>query len=452
MLVMLLAPWVLVARLLQAVAPAPATAAAQGAAASAPAPQGLPGPRSMSDIMVKVLYPTADAVFYIETRTPSDDEGWRQLQQQTRELADAAVELTIPRWARGREKWLADAKLLVDASAAAAGAAARRDVKALVDLNDALYTSCVQCHQDYRPNYGRRPATPGAAAAQPNLEGVWNFATLTPLERPAEFGDKAAITREEADAWVRQTLERNNRDRRDGGAEADLGRAYNDYWFERGTALAVVNGQIRTSLITDPPDGRLPPLTPDARARAAARAADVREHPADGPENRSLGERCLVFNAGPPMLPGPYNNYVQIFQMPGYVIIANEMIHDARIVPIDGGPHPSPAVRLWQGDSRGRWEGATLVIDTTNFNGKAGFRGTDEHLHLVERFTRVDGNMLLYEFTIDNPTAVTRSWSAAFPMTRTDDRIFEYACHEGNHALENILRGARFQERNRQNP
>jgi hypothetical protein len=414
----------------------------------------------MSDIMVKVLYPTADAIFYIETRTPTDEAGWAQLQQQTRQLSEAAVELTIPRWARGREKWLADAKLLVDASAAAVDAASRRDVKALVDLNDALYTACVQCHQDYRPNYGRRtPAgqpdssgqsgqpggqTPGLA---PDLQGIWTFATLTPFERPAEFGDKASITREEADAWVRQTLERNNRDRRDGGAEVDLGRAYNDYWFDRGSALASVNGQIRTSLITDPADGRLPPLTPEARARTAARAADVREHPADGPENRSLAERCLSFNAGPPMVPGPYNNFVQIFQMPGYVIIANEMIHDARIIPLDGRPHVAAGVRSWLGDSRGRWEGDTLVIDTTNFNGKTSFRGADERLHLVERFKRVDPTTLLYEFTVDNPSAFTRPWSAAVPMTKSDDRIFEYACHEGNHALVNILRGARYQEK-----
>jgi hypothetical protein len=409
-------------------------------AAQAPPPAG---PRTMSDIMVKVLYPTADAIFYIETRTPTDEAAWTLLQQQTRQLSEAAVELTIPRWARAREQWLADAKLLVDASGAAAAAASRRDVKALVELNDALYTSCVQCHQHYRPNYGRRP-TP--AATPPDLEGIWTFATLTPFERPAEFGDKAVITREEADAWVRQTLERNNRDRRDGGAEVDLGRAYNDYWFDRGSALASVNGQIRTSLITDPADGRLPPLTPEARARTAARAADVREHPADGPENRSLAERCLAFNAGPPMVPGPYNNYVQIFQMPGYVIIANEMIHDARIVPLDGRAHVSAGVRSWLGDSRGQWDGDTLIVDTTNFNGKTGFRGADENLHLVERFKRVDQKTLLYEFTVDNPSAFTRPWSAAIPMTKSDDRIFEYACHEGNHALVNILRGARYQE------
>jgi hypothetical protein len=466
---MRIALWLAAVLALQAAPPAPPPSAAASQAAPPPQP-----PRTMSDIMVKVLYPAADTVFYIETRTPADEAGWRELQHQTQLLSDAAVELTTPRWARARERWLADAKLLVDASEAAVAAATRRDVKGLADLNDALYTACVQCHQHYRPNYGRpqgrqssdasaagdrdqRSSAPdqgqrsaslsGERPAAASLEGVWSFATLTPLERPTEFGDKASITKEEADAWVAQTLERNNRDRRDGGADIDVGRAVNDYWFERGTALASVNGRFRTSLVTDPSNGRLPPLTAAARAKAAARNADAREHPADGPENRSLQERCLSFNAGPPMLPGPYNNYVQIFEMPGYVIIANEMIHDARIVPLDGRPHVPAAVRSWLGDPRGRWDGATLVVDSTNFNGQTNLRGADDNLHLVERFTRVDDTTLLYEFTVDNPTAFERPWTASLPMTKTDDRIFEYACHEGNYALEDILRGARYQEK-----
>lgn len=416
--------------------------------------------------MVKILYPTADAVFYIETRTPTDEAGWTDLQHQTKMLAGAAAELAAPRWARGRDQWIADARLLVDASAAAVDAAQRRDVKALADLNDALYTSCVSCHQHYRPGYGRPSAaaagTPGSAppaadgagipkasAQSRSLEGIWNFATLTPLERPSDLGDKEFLTPTEADTWVKQTLERNNRDRRDGGADVDVGRAVNDHWFDRGTGLAALSGRIRTSLVTDPADGRVPPLTADARARAAARAAEARQHPADGPENRSLQERCLSFNAGPPILPGPYNNYVQIFEMPGYVIISSEMIHDARIVPLDGRPHLPAAVRSWLGDSRGRWDGNTLVVDTTNVNGRAGVRGSDENLHLVERFTRADDTTLLYEFTVDDPTVFTKSWSAALPMTKSTDRIYEYACHEGNYALPNILRGARDEERRR---
>jgi hypothetical protein len=306
----------------------------------------------------------------------------------------------------------------------------------------------VQCHQDYRPNYGRRPTPAPAAAAAPDLEGVWFFSTLTPLERTAEFANKPELSAEEAAAYEKLTVERSNRDRRDTSSpEADVGGAYNEFWWERGTLLATVNGKKRTSLIVDPADGKIPALTADGQKKVAARAADRREHPADGPENRSLGERCLMFNAGPPMLPGPYNNYVQIFQFPDHVVILNEMIHDARIVPLDGRPHAPSGVRRWQGDSRGRYEGKTLVVDTTNFTGKTNFRGGDEQLHLVERFTRVDADTLLYEFTIDNPTAFTKSWSAALPMTRTTDRVFEYACHEANYSLTGILRGARAEEK-----
>ncbi|HYM23644.1 MAG TPA: hypothetical protein VEU08_10555, partial [Vicinamibacterales bacterium] len=221
-------------------------------------------------------------------------------------------------------------------------------------------------------------------------------------------------------------------------------------WWERGTHVANVRGRLLTSLIVDPPDGRVPALTAEAQKRNAERAADRRQHPADGPESRSLGERCLMFNAGPPMLPGPYNNYVQIFQMDRAVVILNEMIHDTRIVPVgaDGaGAHPPPSIRRWQGDSRGRWDGATFVVDPTTFTDKTNFRGSGERLHLVERFTRVDPRTLLYEFTVDDPSTFTRPWSAALPMTKTADRVFEYACHEGNYALADILRGARAEEK-----
>jgi len=279
-----------------------------------------------------------------------------------------------------------------------------------------------------------------------DLEGVWAFATLTPLERPAEFDGKAVVSEAEAAAWADEQLQRGNRDRRDGGAAVDVGRAVNDYWFERGTTLALVDGKRITSFVVDPSDGKLPPLTPQARERAAARAADNREHPADGPENRSLQERCLAFNAGPPMQVGPYNNFVKILQFADRVVIFNEMIHDARIVWLDGRPHPPESVKLWLGASRGRWDAKTLVVDTRNFNGKVGFRGTGERLHLVERFIRVTANELLYEFTVDDPDTFTRPWTARMPMTRSSAQIFEYACHEGNHALEDILRGARYAE------
>ncbi len=290
--------------------------------------------------------------------------------------------------------------------------------------------------------------SPGALAQhQAGLEGTWNFSTLTPLERPAEFAGRAIMTAAEAAAFERQAIERNDADRRDGPVETDVARAYNEAWFDRGTGVAVVNGQARTSLIVDPPDGRVPALTADASRRQAARAQARREHPADGPEDRSLAERCLTFNAGPPLLPGPYNNYLQIFVFPEYVVVVNEMIHDARVIPTNRREHAPAGVRRFQGDSIGHWEGGTLVVDTTNFTDKTNFRGASDRLHLVERFTRADAGTLLYEFTVDDPTSFSRSWRVELPMKATSEQIFEYACHEGNHALMGILRGARFEER-----
>ena len=280
-----------------------------------------------------------------------------------------------------------------------------------------------------------------------SLDGVWSFATLTPFERPAELADKPYFTDEEAEAFVKNTLARNDRDRRDGGAATDAARGVADFWFDRGTGVAVLNGRKLTSLVVDPPDGRVPALTAAARAKAAARNADDREHPADGPENRSLQERCLSFNAGPPINLGPYNNYVQLFEMPNAVIIFTEMIHDARVVWMDGRPHLPPHVKLWLGDSRGRWEGKTLVVDTSNFTDKTGFRGSSDRLHLVEKFTRVDANTLQYEYTVDDPATFTRPWTAVLPMTKSDERLYEYACQEGNYALPDILRGARYEEK-----
>jgi hypothetical protein len=278
----------------------------------------------------------------------------------------------------------------------------------------------------------------------PDLEGTWSFSTLTPVERPAGVTGPF-FTDEEAAAYEKRTLEGGDRDRRDGGAAVDVARAVNDYWFERGTRVSTVNGRKPSSMVIDPPDGRIPAQTAEARAKAGARQAENRAHPADGPENRSLQERCLSFNAGPPIQPGPYNNYVQIFQFRDHAIIFTEMIHDARIVPLDGRPHRSAAIQQWLGDSIGHYEGATLVVDTTNFNDKANVHGPG--LHLIERFTLAGANTLLYQYTVDDPATFTKPWTAVLPMTRTDDRIFEYACHEGNHALVDILRGARYQEK-----
>jgi hypothetical protein len=287
------------------------------------------------------------------------------------------------------------------------------------------------------------PRTPDGT---PDLEGVWNFSTLTPLERPAAFASKSTFTQQEAAAFERETIASNDADRRDGPATTDVSRAYNQAWFDRGTHLAVVNGVRPTSLITDPPNGRIPPLTAEGQRRATAQLEARRAHPADGPEDRPLAERCLSFNAGPPMLSGPYNNYVQIFQRPERVVLLNEMIHDARIVPLDNRPHLPQTVRQFLGDSRGHWDGDTLVIDTTNFTSETSFHGSDDQLHLTEMLTRVDADTLLYSFTIDDPTAFTRRWTAVLPMKRELSQIYEYACHEGNYAMTGILRGARAEE------
>src|SRR4051812_15033105 len=227
-------------------------------------------------------------------------------------------------------------------------------------------------------------------APHSDLQGVWTFSTITPLERPAEFAGKEFLTDKEAAEYEARTVQRNNRDTRDQSADADVASAYNEFWWDRGVHAARVNGRTRTSLVVDPPDGRIPALTADGQRRADARAEGRRAHPADGPEDRSLGERCLLFNAGPPMLSGPYNNYVQILQTADHVVIGNEMIHDARLVPLDARPHPPAAIRKLLGDSRGRWEGNTLVVETTNFSDKTTVRGSGERLRLIERFTRAD--------------------------------------------------------------
>src|SRR4029077_13063710 len=214
---------------------------------------------------------------------------------------------------------------------------------------------------------------PRARDGHPDLQGTWNFSSLTPLERPAQVADRPVLTDAEAAAFERETLDRTNADRRRDTADADVAQAYNNAWYDRGTKVV---GTKRSSLIIDPPDGRIPSLTASGQAFGAARAEARRGRgPADGPEDRALAERCLLFNAGPPLLPGPYNNNIQIFQFADYVVIHNEMIHDARIVPTDGRGHPPAQVRRLLGDSIGHWEGQTLVVDTTNFSSKTNFRG-----------------------------------------------------------------------------
>jgi hypothetical protein len=284
------------------------------------------------------------------------------------------------------------------------------------------------------------------ADGHPDLQGIWSNAVITPLERPAELAGKPVLTEQEAAAYEKQMLERNNVDRREEvGTDLDVARAYNESWWDRGTK--VVKSR-RTSLIVDPPDGRIPPLTPEAQRHAADRAEARQLHPADGPEDRALNERCILTNTtGPPMLPGPYNNNYQIVQTPGSVVIFNEMIHETRTIPLDGRPHLPKNIRQWKGDSIGHWEGDTLVVDTTNFTDKTNFRGSGENLHLVERFTRADANTLLYEFTVDDPASFTRPWTAAIASTKTEGPIFEFACHEGNYGMRGLLSAARAEEK-----
>jgi hypothetical protein len=286
------------------------------------------------------------------------------------------------------------------------------------------------------------PHTPDG---QPDLQGYWTNITITPLERPADLTGKAFFTKEEAAAYEKRVVENNNADRRDLPPEADVGKAYNDFWWDRGTKVVPT---LRTSLVVDPPDGKVPPLTPEAQKRIQDARAMARGHAYDGPENRSLSERCILWpTAGPPMMPSFYNNNYQIVQGPGYVSILVEMIHDLRVVPTDGRPHLPQNVRQWLGDPRGHWDGNTLVVDTTNFTGKTNFRGSDENLHLIERFTRTGPDSIMYEFTVDDPTAFTKPWRAEIPMKRTEGPILEYACNEGNYAMSGILSGARAEEK-----
>lgn len=304
---------------------------------------------------------------------------------------------------------------------------------------------------------GGVPRTPWGS---PNLQGVWDFRTITPLERPSALEGKELLTVEEAAIQEQLTAEERIDRVPD---EGDTG-FYNRFWLDQGTEVVPTN---RTSLIVDPLDGKLPALTPAAQQRAAHRteswerpikervAGYMPNRIADGPEDLGLAERCLLgFNSGPPMLPSVYNNAMQLFQTPDYVVILNEMVHDARIVPLDGRTHLPPKLLQWMGDSRGHWDGETLVIETTNFTEKtSSFSptitsaiGSGKTLHLRERLRRLDGNTLLYEYTVNDPVTFTTSFTVEIPMKISEWPLFEYACHEGNYAMENTLAGARAEE------
>jgi len=281
------------------------------------------------------------------------------------------------------------------------------------------------------------PRTPWG---EPDLQGKWSYATITPLGRPAELAGKEKLT----DAEIASVNEdaRTSADRRDGTADADLARAYNAYWYDRGKSTG------RTSLIIDPPDGRLPPMTDEGRRRQAWIARRQAEHQYDSWEERPLQERCITYHGVPP-LPTGYNNTYQIFQTPGYVAILDENIHDVRGIPLDGRPTLGKTITQWNGSSRGHWDKETLVVETTNYSPRTVLRfpSAPETLRATERFTRVAPDRIDYRFTIDDPTTYTRPWTAMIPMLGVPDYvIFEYACHEGNYSIRNVLSGARAQE------
>src|SRR5215475_9737187 len=298
------------------------------------------------------------------------------------------------------------------------------------------------------------PKTPWG---DPDLQGVWNDATSTPLQRPGGVGAKDVLSDEEAEEFQQQLAHDLTRDRRDGGADVDVNRAYNEHWMD--SRRLKITADRRTSLVVDPPDGRIPPLVPLSpereKARAARGAANTRFN-AGLPENyrdMSLPVRCIIRTDSPPYLPTIYNNDFQIFQSPGIVAISPEMIHSARMVYTDGRPHLSGSLHQWLGDSRGRWDGTTLVVETTNFRSDDGviFQGANpESFRITERFTRVDPTSINYEFTVEDPTTWTKPWTAIIPWTKIDpgEQMYEYGCHEDNFDIVHFLKGARNRQKN----
>lgn len=292
-----------------------------------------------------------------------------------------------------------------------------------------------QARQTSPPSTPAREATQAARAPRSpavllDLQGVWNFATITPLERPADRSDKAVLTADEVNALEADAASRNDRPPRPGQTGV-----FNGFWWDLGRSVP----DRRSSLVIDPADGRIP-FTPEGQKRATAPRG------LDSWDQRSAWERCVTRNAAP-LMPAGYNNSAQIVQAPGYVVILIEAVHDVRVIPLDGRPHLDANVRQWLGDARGRWEGETLVVETTNFSGQHSFQGATERLRLIERFTRIDRNTLSYEFRLEDAATFTRPWTVASVFTRdTTGELYEYACHEGNSGLVGILRGARVQE------
>jgi hypothetical protein len=297
---------------------------------------------------------------------------------------------------------------------------------------------------------------PNTPWGKPDLRGIWDFRTITPLERPANLADREFLTEQEATKLEREAVNREvdlqerpaerttaseSVDRRADGSPG----FYNSFWLDYGTKAV---GTRRTSLLIDPPGGKLPALTAAAQQRADARKAYLQEHPADSWLDRSTSDRCLVgFNAGPPITPGGYNQNLQIFQTPTHVALLTEMVHTTRVVPLDGRPALRDGIRQWSGDSRGHWEGETLVVQTTNFKRERDWRAASPQMTLIERFKRVDANTLEYTYTVNDPETWTKPWTAQIPMRLSSLPLYEYACHEGNYSMANILSGHRAKEK-----
>jgi hypothetical protein len=281
---------------------------------------------------------------------------------------------------------------------------------------------------------------------QPDLQGFWSNTTYVPLQRPKDV-TKEFYTPEEAAEMIKKAALA-EAEQTEPGTVADVHYDFTQFGLDRSQSALAPN--LRTSLIVDPRDGRIPPMTPEGLKRTAERA-EARKRaggPYDAAENQPLSVRCIIMDRiGPPMLAGAYNNNYQIVQTPGYVMILVEMIHDVRIIPVDGRPQLPSRLRQWTGSYRGRWDGDTLVVESTNFNGKNPFQGSSEQLKLTERFTRIDENTIRYQFTVDDPGTWTRPWSAEVPWAKTIGPLFEHACHEGNYGLSNILAGARLEEK-----
>ena len=288
-----------------------------------------------------------------------------------------------------------------------------------------------------------QPKTPDG---QPDFQGFWTNSTYTPLERPKGV-TKELYTPEEAAAAIKLAAQRESEQTTPGTVD-DVHYDFTQFGLDR--SQAPLASSLRTSMIVDPPDGKLPPITDEGRKRLAARAEGDKKLGGrwDSAESNQLDDRCIIMvGSGPPMMNSAYNANYQIVQSPGYVMILTEMIHDVRIVPLDGRPQPDEKIRQWMGVSRGHWDGNTLVVETTNFNGKNPFRGSTENLRVTERFTRLSGDEIQYRFTIEDKTMWSRPWSAEVPLKKKVGPIFEHACHEGNYGLYNTLVGARLEEK-----